>query len=337
MPDIELTFAASSPLRLQPLIEGAIQPEGIHLTSSQIPAGRLFWLVPHSDPFDVTEMSLTGYLWGIQHGKEWVALPVMANWVIGCHAETLCRVDRGIDRPEDLRGKRVGVPEYAVAAITYVRHAFEADHGVPRQDIRWYDERTAEGSHYRMMGYHGPEGVDIEIIPREKTVCEMLLAGELDAVTRYFGRPTQDPQGPGDRSTTTMMELAAHPMVKWLYPDRKAAAMQYTRELGHLQPIHCIVMKRPVLERHPWAAESLTRAFAESARRTADGDWIRAESFSLTKDEQRELLGDFSPVGLERNRQALERLLELAAADGFILPGRRFSVEELFPTGDLAE
>ena len=104
MPDIELTFAAASPLRLQPLIEGGIQPEGIHLTSSHMTAGRLFWLVPHSDPFDVTEMSVTGYLWGIQHGKDWVALPVIANWVIGCHAETLSRADRGILNRMILRG-----------------------------------------------------------------------------------------------------------------------------------------------------------------------------------------------------------------------------------------
>src|SRR5687767_9332802 len=109
MPDLELTFAAGSTNRLQPLLAGEVRPKGISLKSSVIRVSDIFWLMPASEPWGVCEMSLTGYLWAIQHGFRWTALPVFPGWVFGCHTDTLVSVNAGIQRPEDLRGKRVGV------------------------------------------------------------------------------------------------------------------------------------------------------------------------------------------------------------------------------------
>src|ERR687883_959524 len=117
MSRLQLSFATGTTARLTPILDGSLQPEGIDLIPSTVPQGELFWRVPKFDCFDVVEMSLTGYMWGIQNGKSWTALPVFPGWVFGCHTETLVR--DGIDRPEDLRGKRVGVPEYPVTAISW--------------------------------------------------------------------------------------------------------------------------------------------------------------------------------------------------------------------------
>src|SRR5688500_3190885 len=73
MPDLELTFAAGSTNRLQPLLAGEVRPKGISLTSSVVRVSDIFWLMPASEPWDVCEMSLTGYLWAIQHGFRWTA------------------------------------------------------------------------------------------------------------------------------------------------------------------------------------------------------------------------------------------------------------------------
>ena len=339
MADIPLTFAAGSTARLQPLLDGAVRPEGIGLQASVLGVSDIFWLMPHSEPFDVAEMSLTGYLWAIQHGRRWVGLPVFPGWVFSCHADTLVNAGAGIEQPGDLKGKRVGVPEYPVTAIAWIRDAWEQDAGVRREDFTWCEERTPDASHYRPLGYHPPAQVPVETIPEDTCLADLLIAGELDAVTRYFGGPRNGPGAapPGDRSPLRIRELAAHPNVRWLYPDRKATALDYHRRQGWPQPIHCVVVKQDVVDRYPWAPRSLYAAFAEAARRTADLATVHT-SFDFPAAEQREVLGpEFSPVGLlPGTRDMLARLLELAAADGFLVDNRRFSLDELFPASLLA-
>ena len=338
MADLTLTFAAGTTSRLQPLLDGTVKPEGIDLQPKTMPVNDIFWLMPASEPYDVSEMSLTGYLWAIQHGRRWLGLPVFPGWVFACHTDSMVNVNAGIDRPENLKGKRVGVPEYPVTAIAWIRDAWEQEHGVRREDIHWLDERTAEGSHYRPLGWQPPAGVSSEIIPEDKRLSDMLIAGEIDAVTRYFGGPGhgggQAP--PGGRSPETMAELAAHPNVRWLYPDRKATALEYHWKVGWPQPIHCVIVKQEIVDQHPWVPRSLYAAFAEAARRTEDAATVHT-SFDFPAQEQRQVLGpDFSPVGLGGGtRGMLARLLELAEKDAFLVGNRRFTVDELFPTSGL--
>ncbi len=108
--------------RFHALFDGRIKPEGIDLNPSAMENDELFWRIPNVDDVDVAELSLTGYMWGIQHGKRWTAIPVFSGWVFSCHTETLCNADAGIDTPADLKGKRVGVPEYPV---TGAKHRFD--------------------------------------------------------------------------------------------------------------------------------------------------------------------------------------------------------------------
>ncbi len=339
MAGLPLTLALGSTQRFQPLIDGTVRPEGIALETRVLPVSDIFWLMPHSEPFDVAEMSLTGYLWAIQHGRRWVGLPVFPGWVFACHVDTLVNVRSGIERPADLRGKRVGVPEYPVTAIAWIRDAFEREAGVRPEDIHWYEERSAEASHYRPLGYRPPAGVTVEIIPPDKVLCDMLLAGEIDAVMRYFSGAGRSYAlaPPGARSPLPLRELAARPEVRWLYPDRKAAALAYHREMGWPQPIHCVVVRQEIVERHPWAPARLVAAFAAAAEQTRNAPTVHP-SFAFPPEEQAHVLGpDFSPVGLsEGTRAMLARLLDLAARDGFFVGPQRYTVDDLFPAGVLA-
>lgn len=338
MPDLTLDLVfGSRPGRFQPIFDGRVKPEGITLKPSRMATDELFWRIPTQDDIDVAELSLTGTIWGKQHGKRWTALPVFPGWVFGCHTETLVRRDAGIERPEDLKGKRVGVPEYPVTAIAWIRDAFARQHGVKREDINWFEERAAEYSHYRPLGWRPPQGVKVEIIPQEKRLSDMLIAGELDAVTRYFGRPENAQRShAGDRSTLAMADLAAHPRVKWLYDDRKATAIDYCKALGWPQPIHCLIVKTEIVNKDPTVPARLTRAFLDAARLApaspGDQSNIHAASYSITPAEQASAVGaDFLPVGLgKQNRAAVARMLELCWSDGYIDRGTPFTVEEFF-------
>jgi 4,5-dihydroxyphthalate decarboxylase len=315
---------------MQPILDGEIRPEGIDLKAKALPVGDIFWSMPLTEPYDVSEMSLTGYLWAIQHGRRWIGLPVFPGWVFGCHADTLVNVHAGIERPEDLRGKRVGVPEYPVAAVSWIRDAWEQEAGLGRDAFVWFQERTDKSSHYRPLGYRAP--AQLEQVPEDTCVCDMLIAGEIDAATRYFGSPSARDRNPvSDRSLMTMAELAAHPNVRWLYPDRKAAALAYSEKVGYPQAIHCIIVQQEVVDRYPWVPKSLYDALAESVRRTAGSSRIQT-SFDFPISEQRQAMGEeFSAAGLDAGkRNMLARFLDLAAKDAFIVGDRHFSVEELF-------
>ncbi|NIO10426.1 MAG: hypothetical protein GTO40_21440 [Deltaproteobacteria bacterium] len=323
--------------RFKPLMDGKVRPEGIELNAAIMAYDELFWRIPNDDNFDVAELSLTGYLWGIQHGKRWIAIPVFPGWVFSCHTETLCNVEAGIQRPEDLKGKRVGVPEYAVTAIAWIRYAFETQHGVRPQDIHWFEERTAEFSHYRPLGYAPPADVRVEIIPKEKRLCDMVIAGELDAVTRYFGKPENaTATHQGDRSHLGLLDLGDHTRMKWLYPDRKAAGIAYHKEIGFLQPIHCVILKQEIADAHPWVPKSLCNAFAEAARLSTDTPPVSPPSYRLSREEQLKTIGaDFSTVGLGTNHAAVSCALKLFNQQGYVDRGRPFTVEEFFHVSTL--
>lgn len=333
MSRLQLSIAIGSREWFEPIIDGTVQPPGIDPILSFIPmSDQLFWRIAKFNDFDVAELSLTAYLWGMQHGRDWTAIPVFPGWVFSPHTETLVNIGAGIESPGDLKGKRIGVPEYAVAAITWIRHALESEYGVRPQDVIWLEERTELSSHYRLMGYQPPEDVRVQIIPEEKRLCDMLIAGEIDAVTRYFGSTAnQDSPLPGDRSRMPIQELAKHPKIKWLFPDRKAAAIEYHKKMGYLQPIHCIIVKREIVERHPWVPLNLYKAFSESIKLTSDADYVLPYSYRLSRQEQAEVIGaDFLPIGLKRNRRALEHFLALAREQGWVVGGQTLRLEDLF-------
>jgi 4,5-dihydroxyphthalate decarboxylase len=335
---LNLVFG-SHPGRFQPIFDGRVKPEGIALKTSRMGIDELFWRIPLKDDIDVTEFSLTGTIWGKQHGKRWTALPVFPGWVFGCHTETLVRRDAGIARPADLKGKRVGVPEYPVTAIAWIRDAFVRQYGVKREDIHWFEERSAEYSHYRPLGWRPPAGVKVDIIAKDKRLSDMLIAGEIDAVTRYFGRPENATKShPGDRSTLSIAELAAHPRIRWLFDDRKAAAIDYCRAIGWPQPIHCIIVKTEIVDRDPTVPERLTSAFLAAARLQSDHSNVHAASYALGAAEEAAAIGaDFLPAGLgAQNRAAVERMLDLCWKDGYIDRGRPFTVDEYFHASTLA-
>src|ERR1043166_4036765 len=160
--------------RSDPVLQGAIAPDGVVFRTNVLAASDIFWRQLHAQEFDVSEMSMSSLLIvTAQSNQDWIGLPIFPQrhffqtwaWV---------RADAGIERPGDLKGKRVGVPEYQQTAALWTRGILEHDFGVKPKDMQFWMERTPSHSHRGAIGFSPPPGVTINQIPPEKNIGSMM-------------------------------------------------------------------------------------------------------------------------------------------------------------------
>src|SRR5829696_728861 len=244
MAALQLSLIMATNERSAPVLNGTIRPDGIDLVTTTAHPGEIFWRQLHHAEFDLSEMSLSS-LWMLtaRGDSPWVGLPIFTVREF-FHTGILVRADAGIERPEDLKGKRVGLPEYQQTAALWSRGVLEHEFGVTPADIEWYMERSEEGSHGGATGFQPPPGVRFQRIPPDKSIASMLLAGELDAAVRYIAvRNIVDRSG---------VDLVNNPRVRTLFRDPVAEGARYYQKTGIFPINHGMVVRRSLLERHPW-------------------------------------------------------------------------------------
>src|SRR3989441_9998052 len=183
---LQLSIAMAANPRTWPVLDGRVQPDGIDLIPTRVHPSELFWRQLRFADFDASEMSFSSLIMARSKGDErWVGVPVFTTRKF-YHAAILVRRDAGIEAPADLKGKRVGVPEYQQTAALWSRGVLQHEVGVSPKDVEWHMERTPERSHGGATGFQPPTGVKGNQSPPEKSIGSMLLAGELDATRLYI-------------------------------------------------------------------------------------------------------------------------------------------------------
>jgi 4,5-dihydroxyphthalate decarboxylase len=317
---LELSAALSETVRTQPILEGRVQPEGITLRTTAVHPSEMFWRQLHFGDFDVSEMSLSSLLIATARGDDrWVALPVFTMRRF-FQTEIRVRVDRGIRTPQDLVGKRVGVPEYQQTAAVWARGILEHEFGVRARDIEWFMERGPDRSHGSATGFAPPPGVRLHQIPPGDDIGQMLLRGDLDATLLYL-----NDRNLVDRSR---VELGAEPVIRRLF-DPLAEGRRYFAKTG-LYPInHTVVVRRALVERHPWIVLNLYSAFLaakdEARRRAQDvlAGYVETGLLPSGLPEQEPLA-----YGIKAARAELETIAGYVHEQG--LTNRRLQIEEIF-------
>jgi 4,5-dihydroxyphthalate decarboxylase len=264
---LTLSIGMSRNPRTRPIFDGSVTADGIDLIPTALHPSELFWRQLRFGDFDIAEMSISSLLITIARGDDrWVGLPIFTTrWFF--HTDMLARRDAGIESPADLKGKRVGVPEYQQTAALWARGALQHEFGVAPKDMQFWMERTPDHSHGGATGFTPPPGVVVNQIPAEKNIASMLLSGELQATLRYI---RQRDGSLVDRSTA---DLLNHPDIKPVFPDPVAEGTRYFNKSGLFPINHGMVIKRAVAEKSPWAVLNLLKAFerandaAEAARR----------------------------------------------------------------------
>ena len=321
---LPLSIALSNNPNTRPLIDGAVAPAGISLTTTVVHPSEMFWRQLRFAEFDVSEMSMSSLLISTARGPtRWVALPVFTTREF-FHTRILVRADAGISSPADLKGKRVGVPEYQQTAAIWGRGVLENEFGVRPRDMEFFMERVADKSHGGASGFKPPAGVTVHQIPASTNIGEMLVAGELDATLLYLTH-----RNLVDRSR---IDFSVDKRVRPLFPDRPAEGRRYYAKTGIYPINHTVVIRRTLVEKHPWIALNLYSAFA-----AARAEVLRAGNVALASHFETGLIGedvrnavatDPMAYGVKATRKVLETIADYVHAQG--LTDRRVKIDELF-------
>ena len=179
MAKLTLGFISAFNERVEPLMNGAVEAEGVELIPTYSHPAETFWRQLKFGEFEVAEMSLSSYLIARSQGADMIALPVFPSRRL-FQTELSYHVDSGITKPEDLADKRLGVAEYQQTAALWIRGILEHDFGVSQYKIHWYMERSEEMSHGGATGFKPPPGISFNRIAQNKSLASTLLENELD-------------------------------------------------------------------------------------------------------------------------------------------------------------
>lgn len=330
MTDLQLSIAMQPNARSRPVLDGRMKADGIDLVMTNAHPSEIFWRQLHFGEFDISEMSMSSLLISLASGnRDWVALPVFTTRRF-FHTGIWVRGDAGIEKPEDLRGKRVGVPEYQQTAALWARGVLQHEFGVKPSEMKWWMERTEAVSHGGATGFRSPPGVTVSRVPPQESIGSMLDAGKLDAALHYLAHDNLV-----DRSRVRLEDRAG---MRYLFPDRAAEGRRYFAKTGFFPINHGMVVRRSIVEKHPWVVLNLYRAF-----RAAKDRWLAriAEAVEahlqvgfLSSEAGEALRRDPYPYGIVANRAILETITRYSYEQG--LTPRVLALDEIFAPSTLA-
>jgi 4,5-dihydroxyphthalate decarboxylase len=301
---------------------GLVKAEGIETTWLTMDIHEVFARFAANREWDVSELSFAKFAAQVtEPDSDIVGIPVFASRMFRMSSFYINKKS-GIKSPADLRGKKVGLPEWAQTAAVYTRGWLAHNAGVPLTEIDWYQAGTEQPGRTEKVELNLPKGLRLTRVT-DKTLSGMLAAGELDCI--MTARPPS-------------CFVKKHPDVARLFPDFQAEEMRQFEATGVYPIMHIIALKRSILKENPWVARNLFNAFEESKERSL----ARLHDMSVSRypvpwladhvARLQERLGkDLYPYGIEENRPTLETFLKYAYEQG--IARRLAKPEDLFPAG----
>jgi 4,5-dihydroxyphthalate decarboxylase len=329
MSKLSLGFISAFNERVEPLMNGTIEAEGIELIPTYSHPAETFWRQLKFGEFEVAEMSMSSYLIARSQGADMIALPVFPSRRL-FQTELSYHADSGITKPQDLGGKRLGVAEYQQTAALWIRGILEHDFGVSQYKIHWYMERSEEMSHGAATGFKPPAGISFNRIAPSKSLASTLLENELDVA--HVASPWVLQANALDRSSR-IAGKGDWTKIKPLFPDRMAEGARFFHKHGFLPVNHTYIIRGDIYKKYPWVAFNLYTGFVEAKalvrekllERIPTALFFGPEYAALT----REIIGDDPfPYGIKANQAMLDTITGYSYEQG--LTPREMAVEELF-------
>src|SRR6185436_16643966 len=301
--------------------DGAVQIDGVDPVFMKLYPEEIFFRAFRAEEFDICVCSLSSFSVKTAAGNcPYVGVPAFVSRMFR-HTSMFCRTDR-IKRPEDLKGKKIGLPEYQLTANVWARAILEDDFGVKPKDIHWIRGGIEHAGRPEKITIKLPDGVRLDSAPEGKTISQLLADGEIDGFMA--------PRPPALESKN----------VGWLFRDPVAAAKDYYKRTSIFPIMHLVGVRRTLADKHPWLPGAVFKAF-EQAKKVAIEQLSDTSATKVTLpfveeriSEARALMGeDFWSYGVAANRKTLESFLHHHHSQG--LSSRLVTVEEMFHPGTL--
>src|SRR5579871_2283856 len=245
MAKLTLSVAVGDYDRTRALLDGSVQIDGVDPVYMMLVPEEIFFRAFRAAEFDICELSLSSYTVKTAQGNcPYIAVPAFVSRAFR-HTAIYVRTDR-VKTPQDLKGRKVGVPEYQLTANVWARAFLEDDYGVKRSDIHWIRGGIEQAGRPEKITVRLPPGVRLDNAPEGATISALLEAGEIDG----FIAP---------RPPKLMDKGLAN--VGWLFSDPVSAAKDYYRRTGLFPIMHVVGVRRALAERHPWLPGAVFKAF----------------------------------------------------------------------------
>ena len=312
MPETTITLACQDYEHTRALMDGTVPVEGFDLKVVAIsPPSQIFLRMLNNEEFDASEMSLSNYMIALGHGdKRFVAVPVFPARVFR-HSYIWVHANAAIRQPRDLIGKRVGIADYSMTALLFVRGMLKHQYNVLPEDIHWFRRRSEH------VAIKAPANLRIDTIEKNETLDGLLEEGKLDAVA-----VTSPPRA----------FKAASPLVRRLFPDARTVEAEYYRQTKIFPIMHLVVVRRAIYQRNPSILTALVKAFQKAKEKAYEKleerlslmPWV-----NLDLEYARQAIGeDFYPYGVKQNLPTLEAATLYSYEQG--LTDQKLEVSELF-------
>ena len=326
MSRLPITIATWDYDRVRPLIDGRVRVEGCDVNYITMPVEECFERAYFHGEFEVAEIGFSPFLIALSRGPTpYVAVPAFLSRMFR-HSAVYIRTDRGIAGPSDLRGKRIGVPEYQMSAVMWFRGYLQDEFGIAAKDINWVQAGLENTGRRDKFPLNLPDGFPLTSI-NDASLSTMLAEGKIDGVISAR-RPS--------------CFVSGHPQIQRLFSDYRTTERDYFKRTGIFPIMHALGIRRDIYEKNRWLAASLYKAFLQ-AKRIADAElaettalkiglpWVTAE-FEATTD----LMGDdFWSYGVDANRKTLSTMARYSYEQGLAV--RLLAIEEMFAEGNLSE
>lgn len=307
-----LRLTAANYVRFMPIATGDLKPADLDLTWIRGDRNEMLRRATADPEVDGGESSMAQHVVRIDNGdRSLVAVPVfpLRNFT----ARDLYKRQESTLGPAHLSGKRIGIYSWAASGAVWYRHLVRYL-GNDYSSIRWIVGGVdAPG----LPAQVAPFPAKVAAAPKDKSLSDLLLAGEIDAL---FGPLPPKLYTPSTGSIVRVI------------PDFRAVEQQYFAKTRCYPPQHAIVIRRPVWERDRSVGARLVDAFNacerdfHAAQRLYpyNSPWLMAD----VEAAEAVMGADYNAHGLEKNRHAVDTFCQGAFADG--LTKRRISVDEFF-------
>src|SRR4029453_13263237 len=302
MVEVPITIACGNYAPREAIRDGRVKVDGCAVTYLPLYPEEIFHRAFKFHEFDVSELSFSSYLRTVAAGTSpYVGVPAFVSRIFR-HSGIYIRTDAGIRTPQELPGKRIGLPEYQITAVVWMRGMMQHEYGVKPDEIHWRNGGQEEPGRGERTPLKPIPGLDLKPLQPGQTLVDMLRNGELDALFTA-------------RAPSSF--LKGEPHVARLFPDTRAAEQAYYKKTGLFPIMHLIGIKKDLVERYPWLATSVYKAFVE-AKRLGIVDlcavnalmvrlpWLEAE----TKETMAVMGADFWKYGVHENMREIEALTQ---------------------------